>query len=269
MLKFFSVVLIFSFSFAYGKKIEYVKFNVENNVHWGVKKGEVVRQLHNAPWISIKKTGKTYKLKELKLLPPVSPTKVIAVGLNYKSHSGNAGAAKPELFAKFPSSLQTNGIITVPKDASSVHYEGELVIVIGKKVKNISENEAKAAIFGILAGNDLSERNWQFSDLQWVRGKAIDGFAPISSALVSGVDYSDLMITTKVNGVIKQKESTKNLLHSPEKIVSWTSRYITLEAGDVIFTGTPGQTESIKNGDLVEVTIDKVGTLSNQIIWEK
>ncbi len=145
---------------------------------------------------------------------------------------------------------------------------GELVLVIGKRIKNVTESEAKSGIFGVLAGNDLSERGWQFSDLQWVRAKGSDGFAPVSSTLVSGVDYSDLMITTKVNGKVRQQESTKNLLHSPEKIVSWTSRYITLEPGDVIFTGTPGSTQSIKAGDVVEVSIEKVGSVVNTLEWK-
>lgn len=252
----------------FAQPIQYVKVESNQGIHWGILEGQTVFELDDSPWNQPEETGTRYSLSAVTLHPPVTPTKVLAVGLNYRSHSGNAGASQPELFAKFPSSIQGDGPLFVPADAESVHYEGELVIVIGRRARKVSIDEARDYIFGITVGNDVSERGWQSSDLQWVRAKASDGFAPIGSILVEGLDWSDLMITTRVNGVVKQNESTANLLHSPEKIVSWISQYITLEPGDVIFTGTPGRTSGIEHGDIVEVSIEGVGAVRNRFLWE-
>jgi len=252
----------------FAQSISYGRAQQGEAVIWGIIENENFLEIEKAPWISTKKTGKVFKLSSLKLLAPVEPSKVLAIGLNYRSHSGESGAKKPELFAKFPSSIQTSGNISIPSDATNIHYEGELVIVIGKKLKNATITEAKNAIFGITIGNDISERNWQSEDLQWIRAKASDGFAPVGPFLVTGVDWSDLMISTSVNGQIRQNESTKMLIHSPEEIVAWTSKYLTLEPGDVIFTGTPGKTQAIKNGDTVEVKIEGLGSLVNRFVWE-
>ncbi len=250
------------------KPESYVKFTYNESESWGILREERIREIDAAPWLSQGPTGRIYSLHEVDLLPPVSPTKVLAIGLNYRSHSGEAGAAKPELFAKFPSSLQGEGDIMIPEDAGNIHYEGELVIVIGRKTKDVSVKEARNSIFGITIGNDISERNWQSSDLQWTRAKASDGFAPVGPYLVEGQDWSDLLISTYVNGELRQNESTAMLIHSPEEIVSWTSRYITLEPGDVIFTGTPGRTQRVRDGDIIEVRIEGIGTLKNRVFWK-
>ena len=262
----FIIVLFTGTLFA--EPVRYGRAQHEEAVIWGIIENETFYEIDGAPWGSPEKTGRFHKLSALTLLSPVDPSKVLAVGLNYRSHSGNSGASKPELFAKFPSSLSSAGDVMIPSDAVNIHYEGELVIVIGKKIKNVDILEAEEAIFGLTIGNDISERNWQSSDLQWVRAKGSDGFAPVGPYLVRGLDWSDLMVSTYVNGELRQNESTKMLIHSPQKIVSWISRYITLEPGDVIFTGTPGRTQSIKDGDTVEVRIEGLGKLENRFIWE-
>ena len=261
------VMLLFSSSL-YAEPVKYIKFESGETTSWGILEGHRVREIKAAPWISTTGTGRIFSSSELNLLPPVSPTKVLAIGLNYRSHSGSAGEAKPEVFAKFPSSIQGSGLIMIPEDAANIHYEGELVIVIAKRTKKADLKEAQEAIFGLTIGNDISERNWQASDLQWIRAKASDGFAPVGPYLVTDQDWSDLMISTYVNGELRQNESTAMLIHSPEKIVSWISQYITLEPGDVIFTGTPGRTQAVKNGDTVEVMIENLGTLKNRVVWE-
>lgn len=252
----------------YAESVRYSRASVGNTEIWGIIDGDDFVEIEKAPWVSSVKTGRVLRLSSLNLLAPVDPSKVLAIGLNYRSHSGNSGAEKPELFAKFPSSLQGPGDILIPSDAVNIHYEGELVIVIGKKIKNADIEEARQAVFALTIGNDISERNWQSSDLQWIRAKASDGFAPVGPFLVSGLDWSDLMISTYVNGELRQNESTSMLIHSPEEIVAWTSKYISLEPGDVIFTGTPGRTQSIKDGDTVEVKIEELGSLINRFVWE-
>lgn len=250
------------------ESVSYGRTQMNDTIIWGIIDNDNFLEIEDAPWINSRTTGKFYKLSSLNLLAPVDPSKVLAVGLNYRSHSGNSGASKPELFAKFPSSLQGGGDILIPSDAENIHYEGELVIIIGKKIKKVDEKEARQAIFALTIGNDISERNWQSSDLQWIRAKASDGFAPLGPYLVQGLDWSDLMVSTFVNGELRQNESTAMLIHSPEKIVSWISQYITLDPGDVIFTGTPGRTQAIDDGDIVEVRIEGLGSLINRFIWE-
>jgi len=138
-------------------------------------------------------------------------------------------------------------------------------LVIGKRAKNVSEAQAKTVIFGVTVGNDITERNWQGSDLQWMRAKASDGFGPLGSMITTGVDYNNLLLTTKLNGKIVQQENTQFMIHKPAKVVSYLSRYFTLEPGDLIYMGTPGRTQALRGGDEISVTIEKVGSVVNSI----
>jgi len=174
------------------------------------------------------------------------------------------------MFFKSPSSLILTGKdIHLSKDATNVHFEGELVIIIGKRAKNIEEADAHKYIFGVTVGNDLTERTWQGSDLQWMRAKASDGFGPIGSKITVGVDYNNLLLTTKLNGKIVQQENTKHMIHKPSKVVSYLSRYFTLIPGDLIYMGTPGKTQKLSDKDVVTVTIEELGTVSNTIYHYK
>jgi 2-keto-4-pentenoate hydratase/2-oxohepta-3-ene-1,7-dioic acid hydratase in catechol pathway len=146
-----------------------------------------------------------------------------------------------------------------------VHYEGEMVVVIGKKAKNISVQDAPEHIFGITAGNDVSERDWQKNDLQWFRGKVSDTFGPLGPAIVQGLDHSDLLLQTRVNGEVRQSQRTRDLVFDVETVVSYISKYVTLMPGDLIFTGTPGTTAAMQPGDVVEVELEGVGVLRNKV----
>ncbi len=216
-------------------------------------------------------SGKKVKLSDVKILTPVEPTKVIAVGLNYKSHIGDAAPAKyPGLFAKFPSSLIAHEEnIVVPKDSTNLHYEGEMVLVIGKKASKVSVGDAKDYIFGLSIGNDVSERSWQRSDLQWFRAKGSDTFGPIGPYIVTGLNPDNLLLETRVNGEVRQSSNTDLLIFDVSTIVSYISQYITLLPGDVIFSGTPGTTKAIKPGDIVEISLESVGILRNGLVPEK
>jgi 2-keto-4-pentenoate hydratase/2-oxohepta-3-ene-1,7-dioic acid hydratase in catechol pathway len=207
-------------------------------------------------------------LSEVRLLAPVLPSKVIAVGLNYRSHlKGRPEPEYPGLFAVLPSAVVgPEDPIVIPPDAQDVHYEGELVVVIGRRAKNVPVSDASDYVFGVTAGNDVSERNWQRSDLQWVRAKASDSFAPVGPSIATGLDYDDLLVQTRLNGELRQSERTKDLIFDVETIVAYISRYVTLLPGDLVFTGTPGTTESMKAGDVAEVEIEGVGVLRNPVI---
>ena len=253
-------------------QVKYVKYQAGNRTAWGTLENETtIREISAAPWEGAKPTGRTVKLAEVKLLAPAEAKKVIAAGLNYKSHIGQASPAKyVGLFAKFPTSLSGHEAdIPYPADATSLHYEAEICVVIGKKAQNITEAQVKDHIFGVTACNDVSERAWQKDDLQWFRAKAHDGFGPMGPVLVTNVDYNNLKLIGRHNGKVVQETTTDLLIFNINNIVSYTSRYITLEPGDVIFTGTPGTTQAMKPGDTFEVEVVGITTLRNKVVAAK
>jgi 2-keto-4-pentenoate hydratase/2-oxohepta-3-ene-1,7-dioic acid hydratase in catechol pathway len=259
---------LFSLSaYAQGGVNRYVRFAHGEEIGFGILDGENVMELDGDFIASPRPTGRVLKLTEVRLLAPCQPSKVIAVGLNYKSHLGDRDKPTyPGLFAKFPTSIiGPEDDIKFPHDAQNVHYEGELVVVIGKEAKNIAAGEAADYIFGVTAGNDVSERNWQREDLQWFRAKGSDTFAPLGPVVSRGLSYNDLQLQTRVNGEVRQSQRTIDLLFDVHEIVSYVSRYVTLLPGDLIFTGTPGSTQAMKPGDIVEVEIEGVGILRNRI----
>jgi 2-keto-4-pentenoate hydratase/2-oxohepta-3-ene-1,7-dioic acid hydratase in catechol pathway len=250
----------------------YVRYETGGRTAWGVLEGETIRELSGSIFATPapKPNGRTVKLAEVKLLPPAEAKKVIAAGLNYKSHIGEQSPAKyVGLFAKYPTSLiGHNDNIIYPADASVVHYEAEVCVVIGKKAKNITAAQVKDHVFGVAPCNDVSERGWQKADLQWFRAKAADTFGPIGPALVTNVDYNKMKLIGRHNGKVVQETTTDLLIFSIDNIVSYTSRYITLEPCDVIFTGTPGTTQAMQPGDTFEVEIVGLGTLRNKVVAE-
>jgi 2-keto-4-pentenoate hydratase/2-oxohepta-3-ene-1,7-dioic acid hydratase in catechol pathway len=249
----------------------FVRFSANGATSYGTLDGEVIRQLSGDLFASPTPTGKTFKLAEVKLLAPCEPRKVIAVGLNYKSHLGERPSATyPGLFAKMPTSIVGPGDdIVLPEDAKNAHYEGELVVVIGRRAKNVTAADAPNYVFGVTAGNDVSEREWQKADLQWFRAKASDTFGPLGPVIVKGLNYGDLLLQTRLNGEVVQSQRTKDLIFDVPTIVSYVSKFVTLEPGDVIYTGTPGTTRRMSPGDTVEIEIEGVGILRNKVRSEK
>lgn len=263
-----AVLAVFAASAAAQAQVKYVKYDVGGTTSWGILENDTtIQALSGMPWAGGKPTGRRVKLAEVKLLAPAEPKKVIAAGLNYKSHIGQASPAKyVGLFAKFPTSLIGHEAdIVYPADATNLHYEAEICVVIGKKAQNITEAQVKEHIFGVTPCNDVSERNWQRDDLQWFRAKAADTFGPMGPALVSNVDYSHLKLIGRHNGQVVQETTTDLLIFNINNIVSYTSRYITLEPGDVIFTGTPEGVGPVKPGDRIEGSVEGVGTIALEI----
>lgn len=240
-----------------------------SEVRYGILEGERVEELRG-DLFGHERAGAVHRLGEVKVLAPCTPPKILAVGLNYRSHLGGRPApASPEIFYKPVSCLQNPGDpIVIPEEANNVHSEGELVIVMGKTAKNVSVEEARSAIFGVTCGNDVSERDWQHGpnqDLQWWRAKGADTFGPLGPAIVTGVDYSNLLLETRINGETVQKQYTSDLMFDGPTIVSYVSQWVTLQPGDVIYTGTPGSTKKMNRGDIVEVEIEKIGVLRNPV----
>ena len=249
----------------------YVRFQVGTKIAYGVLDGETIRELPGSYLKFDKPKGGTYPLSKVTLLAPVEPPKVLAVGLNYKSHLGSrTPPTNPELFFKPTTCIQDpTGSIVIPPDSKNTHYEGELVLVIGKKLRNGTREQAKDAIWGITCGNDVSERDWQNGpnkDLQWWRAKGSDTFGPVGPWVVRGVDYGNLLLQTRLNGEVVQKQNTSDLLFDCPAMVEFASRYVTLEPGDIVFTGTPQTTKKMNRGDVVEVDIEKIGVLRNKVV---
>jgi 2-keto-4-pentenoate hydratase/2-oxohepta-3-ene-1,7-dioic acid hydratase in catechol pathway len=254
----------------------YVRYAHNDSVSYGVLENGRVHALSAAPWHGGTPTGEVRDTADVRLLAPAEPSKVIAVGYNYVSHREDMTHEEsrpipehPPLFLKLPTSLTGPGTdIVYPADATDLHYEGELVIVIGKTARQVPVDKAHEYIFGVTAGNDVSERNWQANDLQWLRAKASDTFGPLGPEIVSGLNYLDLRVQTRLNGKTMQDQSSKDHIHNVHEILSFVSRYVTLHAGDIIYTGTPGATSAMKPGDVVEIEVEGVGTLRNRVVAE-
>lgn len=241
---------------------------VNSKPHWGVLAGSIVEELAMAPFDGEQRIGTQTHLEEIRLLAPSTPSKVLAVGRNFRSHlHGREAPSEPGLFAKMPSSIIGPGDpIVIPPDATDVHFEGELVVIIGKPTRNVTPEQASEHVFGVTAGNDVSEREWQDKDLQWLRAKGSDSFGPLGPVIVSGRPYDDLLIQTRVNGKTLQSERSRDLIFPIEEVISFASRYFTLLPGDAIYMGTPGSTSALKPGDRVEVEVEGVGTLESPVV---
>lgn len=247
---------------------EYVRFaDASGAATWGRIEGGEIVVLHAAPWAGGAPTGDRVARDGASLLAPADPGKVIAIGLNYASHlGGREPAPYPGVFAKLPGSIVGPGdAIEMTEDAGNVHYEGELVLVVGKEARDVPMEQAQDYIFGVTAGNDVSERDWQSADLQWFRAKASDTYGPIGPVISRGVNYDDLELTTRLNGEVVQQQRTSDLIFDTSYIVSYLSRYVALMPGDLIFTGTPGTTQAMNEGDMVSVEVETVGVLENPV----
>lgn len=260
----------------------YVRYSHQGRVSYGILEGETIRELRGGLFESPRTTGRTVRLSEAKLLVPIDPrevSKVIGVAINYyQPDSTPPEVPHPRFFAKMPTSLNPHeGGVELPPGATNLNYEGELVIVIGKEGRNISVGDAPKHIFGVSVGNDFSENTW-YGERQGVQeptrliSKAVDTWACLGPAIVTGVDYSDLGIEVRLNGEVVAKGRSKYMTNGVHKLISYISRYMTLLPGDIIYTGTvapaslPGKRRKMQVGDVVEVEIENLGLLRNTIV---
>lgn len=248
----------------------YARFKADGTISYGLVEGDRIRRLRGDLFGGWERTDTTYPLGEVELLVPSEPKNVYAVGLNYRSHLGNQETpAEPLIFFKPLSSLTAHGNnIVLPAGSRRVDFEAEMVLVVGRKARNVPEAEARDYLLGVTCGNDVSARDWQQKDSQWWRAKGADTFGPVGPFIASGLDYDDLQLELRLNGEVKQKQRTSDLLFNTAQIVSWISRHATLEPGDLIYTGTPGSTSPLKAGDVVEVELEGVGVLRNVVQGE-
>ncbi len=222
---------------------------------------------------SITPEGEPLSFRDVKFLSPTRPTKIVAVGLNYKAHAEEMGKPLPEeplLFMKPSTAVISNKMkIVKPRMSQRVDYEGELAVVIGRKCKKVSPEEAPDYILGYSCFNDVTARDLQQKDVQYTRAKSFDTFAPYGPWINTDIDPIGLKITTRVNGEVKQEGNTEDMIFSPFELVSFISQIMTLLPGDVIATGTPPGVGPLYAGDRVEIEIEGIGTLINYVVDEE
>jgi len=258
-----------------------VRYKHREQVAYGVLEGDEIRSIDGNIFGTYALSSKTAKLSEAKLLAPVVPKQVIGIGLNYSKHAEEANVKTPETIQFFLKGVNSvigpDDSIILPKMApNEVDYEGELVVVIGREAKNVSEQDAGKYILGYTCGNDVSARDCQLRlDSQWARGKSFDTFAPIGPVIETDIYPDNLDITLTINEKVMQSANTSDMVFSCSKLVSYLSQCMTLYPGAIIMTGTPhGVGFSrippvfLRNGDIVCVRIDGIGALRNGIICE-
>jgi 2-keto-4-pentenoate hydratase/2-oxohepta-3-ene-1,7-dioic acid hydratase in catechol pathway len=251
--------------------MRFARFRTEDGARYGLVDGSSVRELEGDPFDGFATTGRAHDLSRLSLLPPTEPSKVIAVGLNYVEHAQEGKHELPEepiIFLKAPSCLIAHGeSIVLPRLSSKVAYEAELVAVVRYRARDLEPEEALECILGYTCGNDVSAKDLQRRDRQWVRGKSFDTFGPVGPIVDTEVDPSDLGIELRLNGEAKQSARTSQMIFEVPFLVSFVSKVMTLMPGDLIFTGTPAGVDPIlKPGDVLEVEIEGIGTLRNPVI---
>lgn len=247
------------------------RYRHSNKTHWGALKEETLFPLEGSVFGEFKIKKKGIPISEVILLPPAKPSKIVAIGANYKSHAVEMGRTLPEeplIFLKPPSAVVgPSDIIVYPGMTKRVDYEGELAFVMKKKACLLGDDEdVEGYILGYTCFNDVTARDLQRRDGQFTRAKSFDTFAAVGPCIATGIDPSRLRIKTFVNGKLRQSSSTKNLIFPVPFLVRFISRIMTLNPGDVITTGTPAGVGPMFPGDRVDVQIEGIGTLSNTVM---
>lgn len=239
--------------------------------HYGILEDETIYAASGDLFDGLTKGNKVGTIGDVQLLAPIDPGKVIAIGLNYVDHVTELDKSRelpttPVMFMKPPSAIVgPDQAIELAYPENDTHYETELVVVIGKQAKNVSEADALDVVLGYTAGNDVSDRVQQYGDGQWVRGKGYDTYLPLGPAIETELDITDIMVQSRLNGDKRQSESTKSLIFSVPFLISFITDVMTLHPGDIIMTGTPHGVGPMKEGDVIEVDVQGIGVLRNPV----
>ena len=246
-----------------------VRVFVDEDVRYGLADDDSITLISDEPFAAWETEG-VLPLGQAQLLAPVIPTKVVCVGINYRTHATEMGHEIPDepiLFLKPPTSIVGPGAeIHIPGGLAEVDYEAELGIVIGRRTRNITPDDAPGYVLGYLCGNDVTSRTLQRKDGQWARAKGFDTFCPVGPWVETDVDPRDLQVECVLNGELRQSGRTSDMIFGPWEIVSFASRVMTLLPGDVILTGTPSGIGPMVRGDVVEVRIEGIGSLLNRVV---
>jgi 2-keto-4-pentenoate hydratase/2-oxohepta-3-ene-1,7-dioic acid hydratase in catechol pathway len=245
---------------------------------WGAVEGAdgapldalTVAAIDGHPFGAISYTGDRWALPDVRLVAPILPSKVVALGRNYADHAKELGNDVPEtplIFLKPSTSVIGSGDpIRLPPSSAEVHFEGELAVVIGRPARNVTRAEALEHVLAYTVANDVTARDQQRSDVQFTRAKGYDSFCPLGPWMVTGLDPADLRLTTRVNGEVKQDGRTSQMIFDLARQIEFVSGVMTLLPGDVLLTGTPAGVGPIVAGDTVSVEIEGIGTLTNPVV---
>jgi len=260
--------------------MRWLRFTSEGRTSYGIVEGEQVAEVTGDPFAGYERTGRVHPLSAVKIEVPLIPRTFYCAGLNYTAHIKENAAAigatpdlpkKPDIGYRANNALIAHGQpVVIPRDATEkVQYEGELVVVIGKQAKHLSESEALSCVLGYSIGNDVSERNWQKSDRTLWRAKNTDTFKPMGPWIETAADPGRMETIVRVNGKVTTRFHTGDMLFGVATYIAAMSRYLTLYPGDVIWMGTDGSSPNLKAGDVVDVEITGIGTLSNPFVAER
>jgi len=246
------------------------RVSVDDELYFGVIENDAVALLTGHPFGDFAPEGRVLRLSDVRLVAPVLPSKIIAVGKNYAAHAREMGGEVPPaplIFLKPSTSVVGPGEpISLPWQSEHVEHEAELAVVIGRLCRDVPEERVPEVIFGYTCANDVTARDLQASDGQWTRAKGFDTFCPLGPWIETDLDLDDLAVECTVNGQVKQSGSTAEMVRDVAELVSWISSVMTLLPGDVILTGTPAGVSPIVAGDEVSVSIDGIGTLTNPVV---
>lgn len=251
------------------------RYELDGKSHWGVFdiEGNIVIPIKGSVFEDFELEEKSFKIEEIDILPPVIPSKVVCVGLNYRDHAEELKMKIPDepiIFIKPTTTvIGQNDAIIAPSFCKRIDYEAELAVVISKVCKNVSPEESKDYILGYTCLNDITERYFQNKDGQWTRAKSFDTFCPIGPWIETEFDWRDKNIRAYLNGELKQNSTTSNMIFGVEEIISFVSKIMTLLPGDIIATGTPPGVGEMNNGDKVIIEIEGIGKLENYFIKEQ
>jgi len=252
--------------------MEYIRYRKNKEIRYGAVRDGNILEIRGDLFGKFEVSSVEHSRETLEILPPVSPSKIIAVGLNYLDHAQELSMGlptEPLIFLKPPSAvIGHEDTIVLPKASERVDFEAELGIVIGKTARHLSVDQASDVILGYTCANDVTARDFQNKDGQWTRAKSFDTFCPLGPGIVTDIDPHGLSVQCVLNGRTVQDSNTRRMVFKVEELVSAISGVMTLVPGDVIITGTPPGVDQLQDGDVVEVVIEKVGTLRNEVKLE-
>lgn len=247
-----------------------VRYTIDKTTEYGIWDGELVQSLTATPYRQLKRRNRYHRLSDLKLLPPCTPSKIVALGLNYHGHAREIKMPvppEPLIFLKPSTSvIGPEDNIVYPESSERIDYEGELGVVIKNRTRRVSTREAMNHVLGYTCFNDVTARDLQRRDMQWTRAKSFDTFSAIGPCIETELDPGNVYLETCLNGELRQQGNTSDLVFSVPELVSFISHIMTLLPGDIIATGTPSGIGPMKPGDTVEVKIEPIGTLRNYVV---
>ena len=251
--------------------MRFVRYQVaEESPRYGWLFEDSVGPVEGSPFGEFRRQETSHSLSQVRLLVPVKPSKIICVGRNYVAHAKEHGAEVPDvplLFLKPPSAVIGPGEkIILPPQSQQVEHEAELVVVIGKRGRWITPEEATMHVLGFTVGNDVTARDLQRKDHQWTRAKGFDTFCPVGPWIETDFDPADALVSCYVNGEMRQMASTRDMVFSVRQLIAYASSVMTLEPGDLLFTGTPAGVGPLHAGDWVEASVEGIGALSNPVV---